>query len=170
MVWFLLSVVGEALVTGSMLYMIAVYNPLYCFAVGWVLELFFDVIVVVAQSRLEKRNFDLTALSDLKEFIQTRLEKVDGPWWRRLRRWGARGLQLTLRSLGIQSYFPMVFIWSVWHIEPDYVTILLRGKGEPVWNVIDRVLLPAVTWSIAVWTVVFYLAAEGVRWAIALAS
>lgn len=151
-----------------MVYVMVVYNPLYSFAVGWVLELLFCLGVFFLQVQTRRRGEDVTQITEIIEFIHEPIPVKDGPIWGKLGRGFSRFTQFLLRVLGIRSYVPMVFFWSVFYIEADYVTILLRKEGEPAWNVIDRVMLPAVTWSIGVWTVFTYLAVEGVQWAIAL--
>lgn len=163
-----LSILGETVVTGAMIYTIAVYNPLYCFAVGWVLELLFCLCVLALQIHTHKRGDDITSITEFKEALHTPVEKRDGPWPGKVWRSFLRGLQAILKAVGIESYLVMIFIWSVVYIEPDYVTIMQREKGETVWSVVDRVMLPAVTWSIMFWTFILYWVAEGARWAIAI--
>ena len=50
----------------------------------------------------------------------------------------------------------MIIFGSVFFIEADYVTILLRKKGEGRLSVIFRVMIPSVTWGIAVWTAIYW--------------
>lgn len=165
-----LSFLGELFVGGPMLYTAVVYGPVYCFAVGWVLELLFCLAVLWLQVFTRKRGHDLTGVTEIKEFIHEPIPKKEGPVWGKLGRGTARAVQFLLRLSGLESYIPMVFFWSVFYVEADYVTLFLRKKGEAVFSVVDRVMLPAVTWSIGVWTLIFYFAVEGVEWAASLAG
>lgn len=132
-----------------MLYLVAHGGPIPCYVVGCALDFLFSAAVLLLAVKTKSMGHDVTGIDAFKEWIWK-----PGPW--SLKRW------VMQKTAG--SYWPMILVGSVFHIEPDYVTLMLRKPNESVPSVLLRVTAPAVLWSIGFWTMVYWGAWEaGIR-------
>ena len=138
-----------------MIIAVIMWGPIGCFAVGFVLSLIFCLIVLEMHLQSSKRGFDVTGVEHMKEWAN-QPHSTQGS---RLRQTFSRLLRNAARVF-IGSYWLMIIFGSVFFIECDYVTILLRKKGEGRLSVIFRVMIPSVTWGIAMWTLFYWAAWE----------
>lgn len=142
-------------IDAAMLSALVLWGPLACFGIGLALELAFCSALVLIQAYAVRRGNDFTSVSDVVSWIQEPVSKDKSAVVYALQ----SGMKWLLRkSLG--SYWPMVLIGSVFYLEPDYVTLMLKKPGETELSVILRVTLPASIWSIGVWTLIYWVGWE----------
>lgn len=165
-------------ITALMLAALVWGGPFACFVVGCVLELAIAIAVLELHLFSVRRwNFDVIGLTQLRQMLNSSspVDEIQGKWYwlrwmRRAKSTLALKTKLLARSL-LGSYWLMILVGSMIPIlEPDYVTLFLRRDHESRLSVILRVTVPAVVWSIGLWTLIFWLGQQGVGWAIALGA
>lgn len=140
------------------------YGPILAFSIGLLLELIWDIWILEVHLITSKKGNDWTKIADYKAWVMEPVESRDGHWLGRVGRGLWRCVKWLLRH-SFSHYVPMVFFWSVVYVESDYVTLLLRKPKEDMLSVFWRVMLPAATWSILVWTALYWAAVLGYAWA-----
>lgn len=104
-------------------------------------------VVMASDAAHKKTGVDWTGLETLRELEHEVLEE---------KRWIYRILQWILRS-------PRLIFWvgSWFYLDPDYVTLLLRKKGEGYIHVFLRITLPSAVLGMVVWTATYWAAVKG---------
>lgn len=144
-----------------MLFAVIAWGPVWCFVIGCFLELVFSVGIVYLHSHTVRKGYDFTGVNDVKEWICSPVESTQSSSvFGTIRRVFLKSLKWVLRKT-VGSYWPMILIGSVIYIEPDYVSLMLKKPGESNLSVIVRVTIPAVIWSIGLWTLVMWGGWEG---------
>lgn len=115
------------------------------------ISLILCINVVLASDVAQKRGLDLTGLETLRELEHETLTK--GQWVKRFIRWMLMSKRL------------IFWIGSWFYLDPDYVTLLLRKKGEGYVSTFLRITLPSVVLGMVVWLGVYWAAVQGYRWA-----
>lgn len=134
----------DKFIDAGMILALLIWGPIGCFAVGFVMSLTFCIIVLEGELRT-----GFTGVEHLKDYAA---HETDGSWLKR-----------KLNPL-LRSYWGMMLIGSVFYIESDYVTLILKRKGETRVSIFFRVMLPSVTWGILAWTLIFWGALELAEW------
>lgn len=111
-------------------------NIVFCGAVVWTVNVF------------AKRGIDITGIDEFREMTNNHYSK---------RQYVKRFAQWVLRRR--KTIF---WIGSWFYLDPDYVTLLLRRKGEGFWTTIWRITVPSTVLAMVVWTPIYWLSWQGV--------
>jgi hypothetical protein len=122
------------------------------FAVVTPIYLLLCIAIVIASDEAFKKGMDLTGLETLRELERKSLGGAQ--WFQRI-------IQKILRSRKL-----IFWVGSWFHLDPDYVTLLLRRKEEGYAVIFLRITLPSVVVSMVVWLAVWWFAVNGFRWAV----
>jgi len=164
---------ADAPVTASMLTAMVIWGPVGCYIVGFALDFVFAAIVLELHLQSIKRfGVDVIGIADIRKSIYGPVldEQLVGGRIRRLWQRSRMGVTRALKSVAgriLGSYWMMIFFGSmISYLEPDYVTLFLRKEEEGRISVLTRVTLPAVAWSIGIWTGIYWCAVQGFSWAV----
>src|SRR3989344_6855019 len=135
----------DKFIDAAMVLALLIWGPVGCFVVGFILSIIFALSVLEGELRT-----GFTGIEDLKQYVA---EGTEDSWLKR-----------KIMPLLFRSYWTMMLIGSIFYIESDYVTLILKRKGETRVSIFFRVLLPSVTWGIFGWTLFYWGALEVAEW------
>lgn len=149
----------------AMIVALIIWGPMACFLVGFVAALIFCIIVLEIELR-----YRATGVEHLRDWAYAAEERIYRPSsiFLRMAQWVARQFRRLFKALlrvMFRSYWLTLLIGSVFYLESDYVTLLLRRPNESRLSTYVRVMLPSVTWSIGVWTAIYWFSLEFALWA-----
>lgn len=140
----------DKFIDAAMILALIIWGPLGCFVVGFVMSLVFCLSVLEGELRT-----GFTGVEHLKSW------SADGDHSEKS--WIHRATQPLLRWM-FRSHWGMMFIGSVFYIESDYVTLILKRKDETRVSIFFRVMLPSVAWGILAWTLIYWASLEFAQW------
>lgn len=108
-------------------------------------------LIVLINDLLLGRGIDLTFIEGLKEMAE-----------------GKRNFFQRILSWILERRATIFWIGSWYYLDPDYVTILLRKKGQSLLDATVRITTPSVLISMMVWTFIYwsvYQPFKGLSWA-----
>jgi hypothetical protein len=146
-----ITIAGRALIDVPMVWLFANgFGVVEVFLLATPAYFLFSLIVVVLYEFFLSRGRDLLGIDYLRK-----LEAEEGRlgFFDKMARWVMRR-KITIFLLG-----------SLFFLDPDVVTLLLRKKGESLRRVALRITLPSAIWAIIFWSVTYKLAVMGFRYA-----
>ena len=138
----------DKFIDAAMILALLIWGPIGCFAVGFVMSLVFCISVLEGELRT-----GFTGVEHLKDFASDETETT----------WLKRKLKPVLQWM-FRSHWGMMLVGSVFYIESDYVTLILKRKNETRVSIFFRVMLPSVTWGILAWTLIYWASLELAEW------
>ncbi len=108
------------------------------------------VATVYISDLLMKKGYDVTGVEELRLMVNR--PYTQGQYVKRFVQW------ILKRKLSI------FFIGSCFHLDPPYVTLLLRDKNKGLMANSLLITTPSVILSMFVWTVIFWSAFRGYEW------
>lgn len=122
-------------------------GALLAFVVGFVTYLILCIAVVRLNDECLRNGFDLTGINELRQLaVESGSNKS---WFKRLVAWVLR------------RRATIFFIGSWFHIDPDYVTLLLRDERDGFWSNTVKWTIPSTLLSTIVWTTTYWAAHRG---------
>lgn len=149
----------------AMIVALIIWGPLACFLVGFVAALIFCVVVLEIELR-----YRATGVEHLRDWAYTAEDRNYRPSSiflliaQAIARQFRKLFKALLRVM-FRSYWLTLLIGSVFYLESDYVTLLLRRPNEGRLSTYARVMLPSVVWGIGVWTTIYWASLEFALWA-----
>ena len=116
------------------------------------LNFLFSLTVVVVSDILYRRGADVIGIETLRELEHSTLQRRH--FVRRTARWILRSRRL------------IFWVGSWFYLDPDYVTLLLRKKGEGYVKMSLRLTLPSAILCMTVWVPIYWAAVQGYWWAV----
>lgn len=149
----------------AMIVALIIWGPMACFLVGFVAALVFCIVVLEIELR-----YRATGVEHLRSWAYTAVERTYRPSsiFLRIAHAIARQFRKLFKALlraMFRSYWLTLLIGSVFYLESDYVTLLLRRPDEGRLSTYARVMLPSVVWGIGVWTAIYWASLEFALWA-----
>lgn len=149
----------------AMIVALIIWGPAACFLVGFVAAVIFCVVVLEIELR-----YRATGVEHLRDWAYSveNLPYRPRSVFLRISHAIARLFRNTFRAMlrvMFRSYWLTLIFGSVFYLESDYVTLLLRRPDEGRLSTYVRVMLPSVTWSIGVWTLIYWASLEFALWA-----
>lgn len=126
-------------------------GPITAFLVVTPLYFIFCGIVVWLSNRSTARGMDMFGIDTLRVLVTANPTELTR--WKRFARW-----MLQRRTL-------IFWIGSIFYLDPDYVSLLLRKPGDGLWRSLMTITLPSVVLSQAVWVGIYWLGYQGFSWA-----
>lgn len=131
--------------------LIVQYGPITAFVVVTPLYFAFCGIIVWLSHRSATRGIDLFGIDTLRVLVTA--DPAGLTRWKRFARWV------------LQRRTSIFWIGSVFYLDPDFVTLLLRRPGDTLWRTLAMIALPSVVLSQTVWVGVYWLGYQGFTWA-----
>jgi hypothetical protein len=119
--------------SGGWFYSLIVVTPIY---IGMC------CMIVYISDQFAKRKIDITGIEEMRTIADAQLEKKQV--FKRIVKWI------------MQREFAIFWIGSVYYLDPDYVALLMRKKGESLVSLTKRIIIPSVMISMIFWTSVYW--------------
>lgn len=143
----ILTVLTRALVDGPMIYLfVKGFNIFEVASIFIVWCFFLYLLVIYAYDYCVATGYDLLGLNYLAELKEQKIP--NNQRMKRIAQWIVR------------REFTIFIVGSLFYLDPDVVTILLRKKGERGY----KVLFYSVVYSISVYSVIYWLGVKGVKY------